>query len=246
MINEQAAGGRTPLYAVYVRRTDGSPAIRIGEGSLATLSPDGKWAAAVVLSSPPSIVLLPTGVGESRTLDRGNLVDYQAVTWFPDGRRVLLAGNEAGRRVRLWVQDIWEGKPTPVSAEGLRIAFSSRPISPDGNLVAAVDESERVGLHGVDGREDFRPLEGLEAGDVPIRWSADGRSFYVFRKGEQPAIVYRFHLADRRKERSAVLAPSDLAGMRPPTTVQTTPDGSLFLYTYSQTLSDLFLVSNLR
>src|SRR6185436_9892983 len=35
-----AAGG----YAAYLRRTDGSPAIRLAAGKTSALSPDGKWA----------------------------------------------------------------------------------------------------------------------------------------------------------------------------------------------------------
>ena len=31
-------------YAVYVRKTDGSPAVLLGEGGAVSLSPDGKWA----------------------------------------------------------------------------------------------------------------------------------------------------------------------------------------------------------
>jgi eukaryotic-like serine/threonine-protein kinase len=41
LINEQAAGSGTPQYAVYLRKIDGSPAIRIGDGSSPALSPDG-------------------------------------------------------------------------------------------------------------------------------------------------------------------------------------------------------------
>ena len=33
-----------------MRRTDGSPAVRLGEGYLAALSPDDRWAAGVVRS----------------------------------------------------------------------------------------------------------------------------------------------------------------------------------------------------
>src|SRR4029077_2635267 len=123
------------------------------------------------------------------------------VAWFPDGRRILLAGSEAGRGVRLWVQDVPDGTPKPVSPEGLRIASSSRPISADGRQAVAIDQSGRLFLHPLNGVEESKLIEGLDVGDTPIRWSADGQSFYVFRIGELPAIVYRFHLADRRKER---------------------------------------------
>jgi dipeptidyl aminopeptidase/acylaminoacyl peptidase len=246
LINEQAAGGGTPLYAVYVRKTDGSPGIRIGDGSSPALSPDGTWAAAFLLRSPPAILLLPTGVGQARTLNAGNLADYQAITWFPDGRRLLLAGSESGRRGRLWTLNLPDGGPKPASPEGFRIASFGRPISPDGTQVAAFDGSGRLWLLSLTEGQGSHPVDELEASTLPIGWSSDGRSLYVFKDGNLPATVYRFDFADRRKEQVAVLAPPDLAGVLPPATIVATPDGKSFFYTYVQNLSDLFLLENLR
>src|SRR5664279_2532932 len=47
-------------YAVCLRKTDGSPVTRLGEGWPADLSADGKWALAVVQSRPPQLVIYPT------------------------------------------------------------------------------------------------------------------------------------------------------------------------------------------
>jgi Tol biopolymer transport system component len=52
-------------YAVCLRKTDGSPVVRLGEGWPADLSADGKWALAVVQSRPPQLVVYPTGAGET-------------------------------------------------------------------------------------------------------------------------------------------------------------------------------------
>ena len=246
VINEQAAGSGTPLYAVYVRKSDGSAAIRIGDGSSPSLSPDGRWTAALLVRSPPSIVLLPTGVGQPRTLTPGTLGAYQAVTWFPDGRRLLVAGSETGRGVRLWSVDVQDGTRKSVSEEGFRIASFGRPVSPDGTRVAALDGRDRLWLNSTDGTAVSRPVDGLEPGYLPIGWHSDGGSIYVFRDGELPATVCRFHLADGRKERVAELAPADAAGVQAPATIVATADGRRFFYSYVQSLSDLFLVNGLR
>ena len=246
LINEQAAGGGTPLYAVYVRKVDGSPAIRIGDGSTPALSPDGRWAAAVLLRSPPSLALLPTGVGQPRTLNTGTLAGYQAVTWFPDGRRLLLAANEGGRSTRLWTLDVPDGVPKPASPEGFRIPSFGRPVSPDGLQVATFDATGRLWLLPLSGSRPARSIHNLETSMLPIGWSSDGRWLYVFQDGSLPATVYRFNVADHRTERVTVLAPQDLAGVTPPATIVASRDGSRFFYTYVQNLSDLFLVDNLR
>jgi serine/threonine protein kinase len=246
LINEVGAGAGTPLYAVYARKTDGSAAIRLGNGASPALSPDGRWAAALFLQTPPSVVLLPMGAGKDRMLERGPLAGYQTVTWFPDGRRVLIAGNAEGAAIRLWTQDVNGGPPTPIGPEGLRIPQFSRPISPDGRRAIAVDLRGQFWLHSLDGSEPPHPLDGLESGIHPIRWHADGTSFYFFRQGELPGLIERYHLRDSRRERVAVLAPEDSAGVRALTTVQTTPEGQSFAYSYGQILSDLFLLRDVR
>ena len=64
LITEQGDGGG-PGYRVYLRKTDGSPAVRLGSGEGMALSPDGKWVLAQRLNpSPAQLVLLPTGAGE--------------------------------------------------------------------------------------------------------------------------------------------------------------------------------------
>ena len=63
-------------HTVYLRKTDGSDAVRLGEGKPLTLSPDGKWALVLQQASPPQLILLPTGPGEQRLLPRGPIQEY--------------------------------------------------------------------------------------------------------------------------------------------------------------------------
>ena len=120
------AGGETG--AIYVRGTDGSPAVRLGDGRSPSLSPDGKRVLALTSSGGRrTLVELPTGAGESRTIPTGNLQVHQAF-FFPDGKRILLMGNVPdGHGLRLWVVDPDSGgNPKPISPEGTRT--SSRTI----------------------------------------------------------------------------------------------------------------------
>src|SRR5256885_9707847 len=49
--------------------------VRLGQGSANAFSPDGKWALVLRQNmSPPDFVLLPTGVGQQRTLHTSNVV----------------------------------------------------------------------------------------------------------------------------------------------------------------------------
>src|SRR5262249_11690059 len=49
-----------PRSGAFLRKTDGSPAIRLGDGWGWSLSPDGRWALALTDATPVELVLLPT------------------------------------------------------------------------------------------------------------------------------------------------------------------------------------------
>ncbi len=83
---EGEAGGSS--YAVYLRKTDGSPAVRLGDGASLALSPDGKWALSTRGDSPTDLFLLPTGPGEPKQLDGHGMI-HTAAAWFPDGTRIV-------------------------------------------------------------------------------------------------------------------------------------------------------------
>jgi dipeptidyl aminopeptidase/acylaminoacyl peptidase len=256
MVTDLSRDGRTLLfsevdatrpgaYALYARKADGSPAVRLGDGLAAALAPDGRHALSVVDGSLPHLVVWPAGAGESRSLPVAVHVDEQSVNWMPDGRRILFAGREGEEGPRLYVQEVDGGAARPVSARGLRIPLFAKPVSPDGRTVAAVDEHDRPVVQDLDGG-DARPLEGLDPGDLPIRWAADGGSLYVHRFGEFPGRVFRFDLAARRKALLTELVPADAAGVAQIITVQVTADGRACAFSYKQNLSDLYLVGGLR
>ncbi len=239
--------GGGPRYAVYLRKTDGSPAVRLGEGLGTALSPDGKWALSILYTAPPQLILLPTGPGDARALEAGGVEYYEWATWLPDGKRILFAGSER-RGMRLWVQDLEGGKPRAITPEG--VAFHrSNPVSPDGKFVVARGPDQKVSLYPVEGGVDStpRPLSGLLPGDFPSRWTADGRALYVYRRGELPARVYRFDLSSQRRELWKEIMPADPAGILGGIySFLLTPDGKSYVYSYPRYSSDLYLVEGLK
>jgi Tol biopolymer transport system component len=50
--------------------------------------------------------------------------------WFPDGKRLLFSGDEPGKGVRLYVQDIDGSPPQAITGEGVNASLFA--ISPDG------------------------------------------------------------------------------------------------------------------
>src|SRR5438132_903191 len=102
--------GGGPKYAVYLRKTDNSPAIRLSDGIGMALSPDGKWALARPNITPSPLVLLPTGVGEAKPLTHDS-INHLWGHWLPDGKQLVFLGNETGHGFRLYVESPEQGKP---------------------------------------------------------------------------------------------------------------------------------------
>ncbi|MCA1612373.1 MAG: serine/threonine-protein kinase [Acidobacteria bacterium] len=131
MFYEAGEGGGAG-YSTYVRKTDGSPAVRLGEGQGVGLSPDGAWATSVVRKlTDPRLVLYPTGAGQARTLTAPGLRFTGGGPFLPDSRHLIVAATEPGRANRLYLVDMAaEGaKARPISPEGVR---GLGPISTDG------------------------------------------------------------------------------------------------------------------
>jgi hypothetical protein len=233
MMEGGGVGGR-----IYLRRTDGSPAVHLGDGYPLGLSPDGATAT-VRLHGRDGLTFLPTGAGETRTVATGDVSPYLA-RWFPDGRRILVGGIRAGREGRLYILGTGTGATLqPLTEEMTGIGV----VSPDGQWVATIGHDGHF-LYPVGGGER-RPLPGLGRDDWPIQWTADGRALYVRREGDLPMPVLRVDVATGRTETWKELMPADRAGivwMAP----LVTADGRAYVYTYHRRLTDLYLVEGLK
>ena len=234
------SGGLT--YAVYIRKTDGSPAVLLGEGGAVALSPDGKWVIAQTQESPSQFRLLPTAAGEPRDLTKDN-VNHSWAHWFPDGKRILFSADEPGKGVRFYVYDMASGKSKPISQEGVNgTAFA---LSPDSQEIAAIGPDEKGYLYPVAGG-DPRPINGINQGEQPITWSGDGQSLYIYQPGELPARVYRLDLKSGKRTLWKELMPSDPAGVENIGPIYMTPDAKSCVFGYHRMLADLYLVEGLK
>jgi len=223
-------------YAVCMRKTDGSPVTRLGEGWPADLSPDGKWVLAVVQSHPPQLVIYPAGAGTTQRLERGDLESYASAQWFRNGKSILICGNETGKGMRSYVQETSGGAPRPVTPEGTRDGWPS----PDGRLVLARGSEGKYFLFPIAGGEP-RPVPGLAEADVVAQWSADGRSVLVYRRAEIPCRLERVFLDTGQRKLFKELVPTDRAGLLSVRGVFVTDDLRAYAYTAYHQVSSLFV-----
>ncbi|HYM60380.1 MAG TPA: protein kinase [Thermoanaerobaculia bacterium] len=231
------AGGS--IYGVYMRTIDGSPAVRLGDGTTESLSPDGKWVLSIPRNRKPApITMLPTGAGQSRTITADRL-DHRNARWLPDGKRILFQASEPGRDLRVWIQSIDGGPPRPVTPERALGTL----ITPDARFVLARAE-RRFRFYPIDGG-DSRPIEALHEGDVPVRFADDGASLYVATFGKIPARLSKVNILTGVRTTIREVMPADASGLINVGPVLITPDGKTSVYSYTRLLSDLFVVDGL-
>jgi tRNA A-37 threonylcarbamoyl transferase component Bud32/Tol biopolymer transport system component len=240
LFEEQNLG---PEYALYIRKTDGSDAVRLGTGRGLALSPDGQWALAAAPNATDQLILIPTGAGEPRLLPKAGIRYQPQANFFPDGRRVLVQGNEPGRGIRLFVQPL-DGTPRPISPEGVNFG-RWQALSPDGVRVAAIGPDARIALYSVEPGKPRR-IAGLEPGELPIRWTPDGRTLYVAGRAGAMATISLLDVETGERTTWKTLDPPDPAGILSVGPFFISEDGKSYAYSYRREVGDLFLVEGLR
>jgi serine/threonine protein kinase/Tol biopolymer transport system component len=235
----EAGGGE---YAVFTRETNTNSAVRLGQGSARSLSPDGQWALVLRQNlSPPDFVLLPTGVGQQRAVPTGNVVPSTG-QFLPDGKSILFAGHEGSHGSRIYFMNLDGGQPRAITPEGF--SLRGRSVSLDGKRIAALT-SEGIALLSIEGSEP-QPLRGSQPGDIPVRWAKDGSSLLVGTRGETSCPVSRLDIQTGVRTPWKTFGVSDSAGVVSSACPLISADEAHYVFGYTRNLSDLFLVEHLK
>jgi dipeptidyl aminopeptidase/acylaminoacyl peptidase len=235
---------------LHLRKTDGSPAVRLGEYQGLSLSPDARW----VLALPPGLdysdrlLVVPTGAGEPRELRHPLVAHVRAAAWFPSGKRIAVVSGENRRPKQLLIWDIERDTPPRVLAPDVG---TGRPVvSPDSRAVAATVGGIGPVLHPVDGSPST-PVRGGAARDEPLAFTSDGRWLFVrrtptYHPNTTRVWIDRIELASGRRLPWKELGPSDPAGAMMIGRALVTPDGRSYAYSVGSSLRELFVAEGLR
>ena len=235
--SEEGDGGGQK-YSAYMRATDGSPAIRLGDGTPYGVSPDLKWVASIIPGQPQQLWLLPTRAGAPKDLSQPGF-DYDYAFWFPDGKHLLVTGREPGKQARSYLTTMDGGALTPITPEGVR-GFPAE----DGKEVVSRQGSSIT----------FYPIDGGQPRSIPakipdITLPLSGQTGRYVIGAEQPSVplrLYRYDSVTGERRPWRDLVPADRAGVYVANIFDITPDARWYAYSYVRDLSDLYLVDGLR
>ena len=237
------AGG--PKGSVYLRNTDGSPPVRLGDGAAWALSPDGKWVSSFTSEGTGArrYALLPTGAGEERQILIPGLKGMNLpFGWSSDDKTLFVFGpGTKGVRDYLWNSDT--GALKPITPDG--VVDMVPLVSPDRQRIATKGPDGEWWLYPVDGSAG-QPAKGLTEHDIPVGWRADNRSLYVNMHHDE--------------NRMAMISTVDVfTGQRTPwKTIQPaqpvdqvgnilfTPDGRAYAYNFLVKTSELYVADGVQ
>ncbi|HXB53939.1 MAG TPA: winged helix-turn-helix domain-containing protein [Vicinamibacteria bacterium] len=243
LFGESGEGGG-PDYTVFVRRTDGSPPVRIGPGRPMGLSADAKWVLTIPLKDPSHIDLLPTGPGEARTIKDEGIAEYEMAGWHPDGRSFFFTGREKGSgQRRTYLRGLEEAKPRPVTPPG--VALWKYALTSDGRSLVGGCKAGLC-LYPLEGGEP-QPLPNTERGSSPVGVDSRGR-LYV-RKGSKEkgvATILRLDLNTGKSTTWKELGPKDRTGFVGVGSITVSRDGRSYAYSSARILSDLHVAEDVR
>ena len=229
-----------PRGSIYMRRTDGAPPIRLGDGAALTLSPDGKYVAGFSSRDTANRMfeLMPTGPGETT---RSRMV----VGWLSGERNYLVMERGAVNRIRFSAWDAKADKARPVSPDSMPDTDELPLVSPDGRKFLATGPDSELHAYAIDGGEPER-IGGLTPHDRVVAWRADGRSVYITTHHDQnrsiPVSILDLETGKRSawKEIKPMIPVNEVGGLR------ITPDGRAYAYNFSSLRSELYVAEGIR
>jgi eukaryotic-like serine/threonine-protein kinase len=231
---EGAGGGAV----VYLRDTDGAPAVALGQGLYPTFAPDDQSVVAVGMSS---LTIYPVGPGESKHISIPGFT-IRIAGLLPDEHRIWFNGSEGSQGLQFFLTDINGAKPRAITRPGVRHASPS--VLLNGKYLAGRSQTG-LRLYPIDGGEPIaipsKPGEFVTIAGA----SDDGQTLFLAIEGI-PSNVFRYDVKTGRRELIMQLAPVDRAGVIGGMTIQMTPDGKNYAYSYPQELSELHWVEGLK
>jgi serine/threonine protein kinase len=227
-------------YAAMMRKTDGSPVVRLGDGLPRAVSPDGRWVLSWVPTAEGRYELYPTGAGSTVRLRWPRLqrlgVSFE---FFPDGRSLLVCGTEAGKAPRCYRSALEGGDLTPLTSDSVLAELPS----PDGSSIV-IHRRGQILVQPLRGGE-ARVVPGLKPEEVILRWSPDGRSLWVTTL-VSPMRVEAVEVATGKRTPLITITSPERATISQIVNLSLADDPKVYAYSGVSWTSQLYLVDGLR
>jgi hypothetical protein len=219
-------------FDIYLRKTDGSPAVRVAEGLTVPsvkLAPDRSR---VAYPDRGALRIVPIGAGAPITVP----MPVRPAAWLPDSRRLVAWAATAHGGHPVVVDSAAPTAPPQVVAD---MTCDFDPVlSPSGRRLACRDAGT-LAVHELGGPTTRVPLAG---GAVTlVGWSADERTLFGFTPGRVPQFVRRIDAATGVVRDGVRLDAPDPVGVWRVHPLRVTPDERTLAYSVTRRLDEIYL-----
>ncbi len=122
----------------------------------------------------------------------------------------------------------------------------AQAISPDGRSIVARGPDGRIALYPAEPGEP-RSIPDVHPDEVPVHWTADGRSLYVTRQSSAlPGVIEIIDVATGRRTPWKQFEPPDPSGVEQAGPAVIAPDGRSYVFSYRRILGDLYLATGMK
>lgn len=229
------------LYLHVYRKLDGSAPVALGPGAQPRFSPDGTWVAGPLLTRPPQVALNPIGAGESRRLAVGEIVTLRIVSWFPDGKHLLLTGAAEGQALHTYEMDTEGAKPQTLGPAD----FVGAIVSPDGKRIAGRNAAGEAVVFDRESQK-LEVIPGIEPQEEFSVWTEDGRALITYSSTPSSARIYRIDVASGQRTLLHAIDPAEKAGLMTPIRLAYAVRAKTYTYSTIRILGNLYIVEGLE
>jgi hypothetical protein len=234
----------TGRRTVYLRDLERAMTVTLGEGVAACFTNRDREVFMLSGMQESAVSMIPVDAGTSREMNIGDARALIAAEPTPDGRFAVIQDGDDWR-----LCDLTTGTSRRLVGGEYTWFTGLRFISPDGTQLLLGRTSggwlrPALVVLPLEGGEPVE-LKGIEPGDIPTRWTEDGRSIYVFNRDGLPARIHRVALDNGERTTVREIMPVNSIGLAGITSLAMTPDASFIAYNYQRRLSDLYLIEGL-
>jgi eukaryotic-like serine/threonine-protein kinase len=232
-------------YKAYVKKADGVTAVKLGDGYGAGINWDASLVAAAQNSQPHKIYLYPTGAGEQKVIDLGDLSAAfgtweNDLTFSRDGRWAVFSAFDPKQQIRDYLLDMRDGKLRPVTPVGTRAG----KLSPDASRVVTLDIAADKYVLADAASGKVSDIPGLEKDDEVLGWNLDGSMVNVWNQ-DLPARLSQLDVATGRRQFVQTVEPMAMLGSMYARMV-TSADGKTVAYRHRRGLYAIYIADGLR
>ena len=232
-------------YESYVKKSDGGAAVKLGDGYGAGITWNADFVAAAQNSQPHKLYLYPTGVGEQRVIDLGELsaafgTFENDLTFSRDGQWAVFSAFDGKGDVRDYLLDMRDNKIRPVTPPGMR----SGKLSPDGTRIVTHDiAAEKYVLVDVASGK-MSDVPGVEKEEEILGWNLDGHTVNVWNQ-ELPARLSQVDVGSGRRQLLQIIEPLAMLGSMY-ARIASSADGKTAVYRHRRGLYAIYIADGLQ